>query len=526
MRTLRHVLGRWHRLGWLLAWLGLAGCASRVQAGTPSSAIDQAVFAWLAELQISPAPVCSDAVFVRRVYLDVIGTLPTALEARDFLQDSRPDKRRRLIDQLLARDEYADYWALKWGDLLRIKAEFPVNLWPNAAQAYHRWVREELRANVPYDRMVRDLLTASGSNFEKPPVNFYRAIPNRTPTGIAQAVALTFLGQRAENWPTNQLAGLAVFFANVGYKQTAEWKEEIVFFTPASTNAGALNGAPQTAVFPDGTVVTLQPERDPRQVFADWLVTAQNPWFTQNYVNRVWSWLLGRGIIQEPDDIRPDNPPSNPELLAQLERQFAASGFDMKALFRAILNSRTYQLAAISRNASPAAAANFAGYPLRRLEAEVLIDAIDQITGSTENYSSQIPEPYTFIPDNLRSIALPDGSVSSSFLEMFGRAPRDTGRESERNNRITAAQKLWLLNSGQMQRKLEGSRMVQYQSQSGKTPAEVVANLYLGILSRFPTEPEAATAGAYFERSDMNRHRATVDLAWALINTTEYLYHH
>jgi hypothetical protein len=261
-------------------------------------------------------------------------------------------------------------------------------------------------------------------------------------------------------------------------------------------------------------------------VFADWLVTAQNPWFAQNYVNRVWSWLLGRGIIQEPDDIRPDNPPSNPELLAQLAQQFAASGFDMKALFRAILNSRTYQLAAISRNASPAAAANFAGYPLRRLEAEVLIDAIDQITGSTENYSSQIPEPYTFIPDNLRSIALPDGSVSSSFLEMFGRAPRDTGRESERNNRITAAQKLWLLNSGQMQRKLEGSRMVQYQSQSGKTPAEVVANLYLGILSRFPTEPEAATAGAYFERSDMNRHRATVDLAWALINTTEYLYHH
>ena len=169
-----------------------------------------------------------------------------------------------LIDRLLARDEFADYLAMKWGDVLRIKAEFPINLWPNAAQSYHRWVHDAIRDNKPCDQFARELLTASGSNFEKPPVNFYRAMQNRTPAGIAQTVALTFLGERAEHWPSNDLANLAVFFANVGYKSTAEWKEEIVFFNPASTNAGALNGSPRKAVFPDGEKVTLSPDQDPR----------------------------------------------------------------------------------------------------------------------------------------------------------------------------------------------------------------------------------------------------------------------
>ena len=527
--------GLWSRLPPVLVGLLLMLGLSMYAGGTPYEAgvapapageIDRLVFARLAEQNLTPAEVCSDAVFVRRVYLDVIGTLPTALETRDFLQDRNPNKRKLLIDRLLERDEFADYQAMKWSDLLRIKAEFPVNLWPNAAQAYHRWVHDALRSNMPYSQFARDLLTASGSNFENPPVNFYRATQNKTPAGIAQTVALTFMGMRAENWPSNRLAGMAVFFANVGFKATGEWKEEIVYFAPASTNVGALNGEPQRATFPDGTTVQLSPDRDPRAVFADWLVTARNPWFAQNYVNRVWSWLLGCGIIQEPDDIRADNPPSNPKLLAYLEQEFAASGFNVKALFRQILNSQTYQLAAIPRSRSPAAAANFAGYPLRRLEAEVLIDALDQLTGGTESYSSEIPEPFTFIPDNQRSIALPDGSVSSPFLEMFGRSPRDTGREGERNNRITASQKLWLLNSSQMQQKLENSRMVKFQTQPDKTPADIVANLYLGILSRFPTPQEADLAKAYFAKGDMSRHRATVDLAWALMNTTEFLYHH
>ncbi len=490
---------------------------------TPQNKIDEIVFARLQALNITPARLCSDPVFVRRVYLDVIGTLPTAAEAQQFILDRSPDKRRILIDRLLARDEFADYLAMKLGDLLRIKAEFPINLWPNAAQSYHRWIHDAIRDNRPWNEIARELLTASGSNFEMPPVNFYRAMQNRTPAGIAQTVALTFLGERAEHWPSNDLANLAVFFANVGSKYTAEWKEEIIFFNPASTNAGALNGSPLNAVLPDGSTVKLSPDQDPRAVFADWLV--KNPQFARNLANRAWSWLLGRGIVQEPDDFRADNPPGNRELLAFLEKEFSSSGYDFKQLYRLILNSKTYQLAAIPQNISPEAAANFAFYPLRRLDAEVLIDALDQITGATEKYSSAIPEPYTFIPDNLRSIALPDGSITSSFLEMFGRPSRDTGLESERNNRITAAQKLCLLNSSLMQRKIESSRMIEFQTSSNRVPADIATGMYLGILSRFPTAEEIKTTQDYFQ-SGVGKRQAAVDLAWALMNSTEFLYRH
>jgi hypothetical protein len=489
----------------------------------PQNRIDEIVFAHLHQLGLEPAPLCSDPVFLRRVYLDVTGTLPTAAEAQKFILDRKPAKRQELIDQLLGRDEFADYAAMKWADVLRIKAEFPINLWPNAAQSYHRWVRDAIRDNRRFDDFARELLTASGSNFEKPAVNFYRAMQNRSPAGIAQSVALTFLGERAEHWPSNDLANLAVFFANVAYKSTDEWKEEIVYFNPASTNAGALHGAARQAVFPDGEHVTLMPNQDPRTDFANWLI--KNPQFDRSVANRAWSWLLGRGIVQESDDFRADNPPANPELLDYLQLTFASSGYDLKALYRLILNSATYQLSSLPKSATPEAAANFASYPLRRLDAEVLIDAVDQITGSGEKYSSAIPEPYTFIPDGLRSIALPDGSITSSFLEMFGRPPRDTGLESERNNQITAAQKLWLLNSSIMQRKIDSSRMIQFQTSSNRPAAEIAKGMYLGILSRFPTAAETGTVEAYFQ-SGIDRHQAAVDVAWALINSSEFLYRH
>jgi hypothetical protein len=527
----RYVAGSAARGIWLFALLmievgkisGASPFESGVEVVAPRSEIDRLVFAKLEALNIPRARLCSDAVFVRRVYLDLAGTLPTAFEAERFILDRSSGKREALIDRLLARDEFADYLALKWGDLLRIKAEFPINLWPNAAQAYHRWVRQAIRDNKPMDHFAHELLTASGSNFDNPPVNFYRAMQSRTPSGIAQAVALTFLGERAEQWPSNKLENLALFFANIGYKSTAEWKEEIVYFNPASTNNGALNGSARLAIFPDGSAMTLLSDKDPREVFARWLV--RQPLFARNLANRAWSWLLGRGIIHEPDDIRPDNPPSNPELLAFLERSFISSGYDLKGLYRMILNSDTYQLAAIPQNTGTEAVTNFGSYPLRRVEAEVLIDMVDQITGTNERYSSAIPEPYTFIPDTLRSVALPDGSITSSFLEMFGRPPRDTGLESERNNRISASQKLFLLNSSQLQRKIESSRMIAFQSSTNRPPAEIVRGMYLGILSRFPTGTELGAAEAYFQ-SGIGKRQAVVDLAWALMNSAEFVYRH
>jgi len=569
-----------------VAWLTIAAFAA-APAPSPNAfespappvaagRIDELVFGQLAPLGLRPA-LCSDAVFVRRAYLDVIGALPTAKEARAFIQD--PDtahKRRRLIDELLEREAFADYWAMKWGDILRIKAEFPVNLWPNAAQAYHRWLRASLAANKPYDRFVRELLTSSGSNFRVGPVNFYRAIQDRRPEGLATAVALTFMGTRAEAWPAEQLAGLAAFFSQVGYKPTSEWKEEHVFWDPLGTSTAAGNTAPGRAavaaigqpppaapgaapappaapppaapafgIFPDGTRVAFSPEcGDPREVFADWLIRPANPWFTRSIANRVWAWLLGRGIVHEPDDLRPDNPPGNPALLAYLESELIARHYDLKGLYRLILNSQTYQFSSMPRFNSPAAEANFASYPLRRLDAEVLIDAINAITGASDLYTSAIPEPFTYIPEGLPAVAIADGSITSPFLALFGRSARATGLANERDNKPVPAQWLHLLNSTHIQRKLEQGPKLRALIDSNQPPAAIVEELYLTILSRLPTADELKTVASLGQMqivrpaapkgakqpagkaAFVRRREDWADLVWALINSTEFLYRH
>ncbi|RMG02113.1 MAG: DUF1553 domain-containing protein, partial [Planctomycetota bacterium] len=443
-------------------------------AHVPVSPIDRLVTARLKELGIEPAPLCSDAVFVRRVYLDLLGMLPTAEEAKQFIDDPAPDKRAKLIDALLKRPEFVDYRALKWGDLLRIKSEFPIKLWPNAVQAYSQWVHAALEDNVSYDYFVRRLLTASGSNFREPPVNFYRAVQSREPKAIAQAVALTFMGVRPEAWTDEQWEAMSVFFSCIEYKSTDEWKEEIVSFDIEKSLEPEIAARLKAARFPDGTKATIPPGTDPRTVFADWLIRPENPWFARNIVNRVWYRLMGRGIIHEPDDIRDDNPPSNPALLAYLEKRFVESGYDLVELYREILNSRTYQQSSIpaSGEADPTAEANFAYYITRRLDAEVLIDAICQITGTSEEYVSPIPEPFTYIPEDLRTVQLFDGSITSAYLEMFGRPPRDTGLESERKNKPTASQRLYLLNSTHIQRKLTTGPKIRELLAASKDPRD------------------------------------------------------
>ncbi len=482
--------------------------------------IDTLVLASLKKQGIEPANECSDEVFIRRAFIDVIGTLPEAFEVRGFLLDTRPDKRSALIDRLLERQEFADYWSLKWCDVLRVKAEFPINLWPNAVQAYHRWIRDAIRDNKPYDQFARELLTSSGSNFRVPPVNFYRAVQGHEPPVLAAAVALTFMGTHIEKWPEAQRTGMTAFFSRVTFKKTSEWKEEIVCLNPAP--AGALD-----AVFPDGSKVQIPADEDPRQVFADWLISAKNPWFARNAVNRVWAWLMGRGIINEPDDIRPDNPAVNPELLSYLEKELVKSKYDLRHIYRLILNSATYQQSSIPKSDKPEAVTNFACYSVRRLDAEVLIDALCKLTGSTAEYSSPIPEPFTFIPESERTIDLADGSISSSYLETFGRPTRDTGMVSERNNEPSDDQRLYLLNSSDVQRRIARSeRMARLMNYTRGKPDELIRALYLGILSRDPTEAETVAANKYLKTGGVNPKQGGEDLAWALINSKEFLYRH
>ncbi|KKN95127.1 hypothetical protein LCGC14_0181960 [marine sediment metagenome] len=498
----------------------------RPAAETDGNRIDELVFGKLKELGIEPSALCSDAVFLRRVYLDVIGTLPAPRDVRGFLADKSPDKRSALIDELLERDEFADYWAMKWCDILRVKSELPSNLWPNAVQAYHRWIRTAIRDNMPYDRFARELLTSSGSNFRVPQVNFYRAVGQKKPQEIADVVALTFMGARTKSWNAGRRAGMAGLFAKVGYKTTAEWKEEIVYFDPAGELLNPTTGKPQAPVLPDGTEAALSAADDPRVAFADWLVAPENPWFARCIVNRIWFWLLGRGIIHEVDDIRPDNPPQNPELLAWLEKELVGQAFDLKHIYRLILNSRTYQLSAEHTPENIDDEVNFSHYTVRRLGAEVLIDAICQITGTTESYTSRIPEPHTFIPANQRSIALADGSISSPFLETFGRPPRDTGYASERNNDSSPAQRLHLLNSTHIHQKIRTSRKLgQLIKRAGRRP-QIVRALYITILSRRPTAAEEKVALAYLQSDGLNRREGAIDLAWALLNTKEFMFRH
>ncbi len=487
-----------------------------------SDEIDALVRATVMERGLTPAPPCSDAVFFRRVYLDVIGTLPSGREVTQFLQEKRPGKRARCINRLLAREEFNDYWTLKWCDLLRVKAEFPINLWPNAVQVYHRWIRDAVKSNLPYDEFARALLTSSGSNFRVAPVNFYRAVQGREPGAIAAAVALTFMGSRIETWPGEQRAQMEAFFSRIIYKGTDEWKEEIICWMPPE------KPEPVEAVFPDGVAVTIQSDQDPRALFAAWLTAPENPWFARAIVNRAWSWLLGRGIIHEPDDIRPDNPPVNPELLAFLERELVRSGYNLKHLFRIILNSATYQQSSVASAPYSEAEAVFACYPVRRLEAEVLSDALNALFGTTNVYSSAIPEPFTYIPEEQRTIALADGSITSSFLETFGRPARDTGLESERNNQVTVPQRLYLLNSSEVQKGItrSGGRLAKSGAPVKGGPMQAIRQSYLQVLSRFPSEEELAVIRDYLQSGQLTPKEVREDVTWALLNSKEFLYRH
>lgn len=499
----------------------------RASTRVASARIDRAVFTRLKKLGLQPAARCSDAVFLRRVYLDLAGRLPSVEACRSFLRNQDPSKRSALIDALLESRGYADLMAMRWSDLLRIKSEFPINLWPNASQAYYQWVWQSFRDNKPQDRFVRELLVSNGSNFRVAPVNFYRALQNKKPATIARAVALTFMGVRADKWPAAKLASMSAFFDKIHYKPSREWKEEIVFHDPSLGSKKSLSKGQRTLQLPDGKEVQVAAEQDPRAVFADWLIRSSNPWFTKSAVNRAWAWLFGRGIIDEVDDIRPDNPPVHPELLKLLQSEFVTSHYDWKHLFRIIMNSRVYQQDSKPASQDARARSHFACYPTRRLPAEVLIDTVNEITGTTESYTSMIPEPFTFIPAETPAIRLPDGSISSASLEMFGRPSRDTGFVSERNNRPTPTQRLYLLNSTQVQNKItRGTLLRRIQRKKRGKLKDIVDELYLRILSRHPTTEELGILYGMAKNKRLQGRNALIDIAWALLNTAEFQYRH
>ncbi len=498
--------------------------------------VDELVYAKLKAMGIPPSAPAGDSEFLRRIYLDTAGLLPSPEEARAFLTDRDPAKRAKLIDRLMERVEFTDFWALKWGDLLRIKSEFPVRLWPKAVAVYSEWLRESIAQNKPYDQFARELLTSTGSNFKVGPANFVRAVPNKDARTLGETAALVFMGARIgcarchshplESWSPEDDLGLGAYFARVSFKNTGEWKEEVVypdFKLSLRDPRTRLVVQPQV---PGGKPLQVAAEQDPRGELAEWLTAPGNPYFSANIVNRIWYWLLGRGIIEAPDDLRPTNPPTNPELLAYLQQELVSHHYDLRHIYRLILNSQTYQLSSQTNEWNAADQSHFSHYQTRRLTAEQMLDAISQFTETSEKFRSIIPEPYSNWPANFRAEQISDGNTECSFLDLFGRSPRDTPYEGERDSGLTIRQTLYLLNSEQLESKLSGSPRFKRWIAANRSDADMVEEIYLATLSRFPSESERKKAVEYLAGKKNARAVGVQDVAWAVVNSKEFVFNH
>lgn len=437
---------------------------------------------------------------MRRAYLTVTGALPTPKEAVDFIDDHSNNKREVLIDHLIQSELGLKYMQMRWGDILRIKSEFPSNLWPNGVQAYNRWIYEQLMNNVPYDKMVRGLLLSSGSNFRSPASNFYRGFQKRTSKNIYDNINLLFLGNREVTDNGN------ICFQQIKYKSTKEWKEEIVYLDFHKR-------APyQKIELDEGTSFKLRQDSDWREPYVAWLTSPNNRRFAEVMANRMWYWVFGKGIVHEPDDWRYDNPPSDPQLLKELTDYFIAQKFDLRALMKKILLSEQFN--------------SVDSYTPQRLNAEVIVDAIASVTGIWSTYTSRVPEPFTVYPPKTRSTHLGDATVSSSELELFGKVSRDVSLESQRNNSITSRQLLYLMNSSALESRIRKSQVLQRIYLQSADIEQLADRITLLVLSRRATKDEVALYKEYMAQNNLPLMEVAIDIMWMQINSNEFLYNH
>lgn len=493
----------------------------------PNNYIDRLVAAEWEKLSLTPVSVATDEEYVRRLYLDLIGTLPTPDEVKKFLADPAPDKRARLIDELLKRPEYVDYWSLKWADLLRAHRRA---LGEKGMASFSGWLRQRLRENAPFDKVAGELITAEGNLYGSGPVAYY--FVDKTPEDLAETTAQIFLGVRLacakchhhpfEVYGQDDYYSLASFFSGVTRKDNKE--------------AGAFGGAQavrMTAGAPlkhPRTGVDLPPRAfgwtpaaapagaDPRKALAAWLVGKENPRFARTVVNRYWGYLLGRGLAHPIDDMSATNPPVFPAVLDALAADFVAHGHDLKHLLRTICNSRVYQLAADVRPTVDVEGQLFTRRIPFRLPAEVLLDAINQAAGTQEGFAN--------LPPGTRAIALPDSNVDSYFLTNFGRPRRTSTCECERMNRLDLSQVLHLANGDALQAKLASptGRVARLLAASA-TDEAIIVELYLATLSRRPTAAEQSTAGEFLKSLPVKK-EAVEDLLWTLLNSPEFVMNH
>lgn len=464
--------------------------------------IDKLVHEKLRQLQYLPSDLCTDDEFLRRVFLDVTGQLPTLAETNAFLNDPAADKRARLIDNLLERPEYAKFWTLKWGDLLRLTKG---QVGADGVHKYHRWVERAVRDNMPYDRFAHQLLTASGSTFENPPANFFRTSKEATDT--VETVSQVFLGARLqcakchnhpfERWTQDNYYGMAAFFNRVQRGQ-AERPDEMFIFSGASGEVvQPRTGQRMKPWLPGKGSLEKADPRDRRITFADWLTSADNPYFAKIEVNRIWSHLLGRGIVDPPDDFRESNPPANAALLDALAADFVAQGFDRKHIIRTILNSRTYQASFRPNEFNESDTKYFSHYQPRLLQAEQLLDAICHVTSVDESFAS--------LPPGSKATQAPAPDlINHEFLKIFGQPERQTVCDCERSNDSNLGMAIQFFNGKLIHNKVRdaNNRFRRLMKADAKDP-EIIRQLHLAAVCRPPTDKELQAALAHVERKQV-----------------------
>ena len=531
----------------MVRYAGLVSvCSVSVPLGAPvaqvppsKNYIDDFVFANLKQIGVPPSPVCDDGTFLRRVTLDIAGRLPTSAETDAFLADKNADKRDRVIDALLASPDYADYFANKWTSLLKNKRDSAADITANFA--FHAWMRDNLLANTPYEQIVRQILASTGTIISNPPVAWYKRV--KEPTTQLEDVAQLFLGVRMqcaqchhhpfEKWSQAEYYHLAAFFSQVGRKPTSVAGEDLIFHkrgiaqtehrkTRAMLRPAGLGQPP----------MDIAPDEDPRLRLVDWMADQSNPFFAKALVNRYWKHFFKRGLVEPEDDLRDSNPPTNPELLDALAKQFVESKYDLKAIVRTITQSHTYQLSSQPNEHNAVDRQAYSHYYPKRMTAEVLLDSIDMVTGAKSDFAD--------LPPGTRAMSLPDNSYNraSPFLKVFGRPEATSVCECERVQSASLAQSLHLMNAPDVKAKLAASGgRAELCAKPGATDEQRIREIYLAAFSRQPTAEEVKIAETHiaYPRTDADgkpldpqrsKRNGYEDLLWALLNTKEFLYNH
>lgn len=492
--------------------------------------IDDLVHARHRKLGLLPSDLCSDSEFLRRVSLDLIGMLPPLETARAFLSDTRPDRRERLVDDFLKHPNYADHWAVKWGDLIRPN---PSRVGVKPVYLLDSWLRDAFRRNLPYDQLVRELFTAEGSTHDYGPVAVFR--DKRDPADMGAFLSQIFLGVRldcakchhhpSEKWSQDDYYALAAFFAQMKRKGQAisapiSGEVEQWWHGGSGSVTHPVTDAVMVPKPPDGPEMPYVEGQDPRQALLDWMSASDNPFFARAIVNRFWAHFFGRGIVDPVDDFRASNPPTNEPLLDWLARDFAANGYDLKHLMRTIVLSSTYQLSSTPNEHNLADTKNFSRFYKRRLTAEVLMDAVADLTGVRDRFQG--------LPDQARAVQTWNHKLSSDFLDAFGRPNASQECPCERESSSSVVQALHLMNSSDLQTKLASSsgRLAEWVKDEKLSEPNLVTELYLAAFSRLPGEEEMKTALRFFSMPGSSRQTAAEDLAWALVNSAEFVFNH